>query len=360
MNYLLPKINDLQGYTPGKQPGTDDWIKLNTNESAFPPSPKIFEYLNSFKTNSLLTKYPSIESQPVKKTIANLHEVLPQQIIIGNGSDEILRLIIHATSDASHPITVSEVTYSLYETIAQSYDVPIQKVSVKSSSKLETSLEGLEKTSSNIIFLPNPNAQTGEFITPKELAFHISKSNKLWVIDEAYNDFVEGSEETSSIDIAKKYNNIIVTRTLSKSYSLAGIRFGYAYSSNQNLIEGLYKIRDSYNQDSLTLQLANLALQEQGYYKKCILETIQQRKFLNENLTKIGFTVLKSQGNFILVKPPQIIKMQYLLEHLNRNKILVRHFVSHPILNKYVRISVGSKNQNNTLLSSIRVIIPSS
>ncbi len=244
-----------------------------------------------------------------------------------------------------------EVTYSLYETILTSIGVHFYKAPMMQTSKVyQVDLEALEESEAKGVFLANPNAITGEYIKCERLEKIIQKSNKFWIIDEAYIDFVD-SERASFFNYLDGKENVIVIQTFSKSYGLAGLRVGYAITVNKTLMKTLYQIKDSYNQDYIAIQLACQALEDTTYYQIKIKEIKQQKEFLIDAFRKNNFLVLSSQANFILVKP-QNETAYGIYQRLKEKKILVRYFKDR-LLKNYIRISIGSPSENQTLLQEI-------
>ncbi|MDH5720937.1 MAG: histidinol-phosphate transaminase [Spirochaetia bacterium] len=347
----------IKPYVPGEQPQGGDYIKLNTNENPMPPSPAVVEELKKIiKNPELLKKYPSPKGESLRTEIANKWKLKPENVLITNGSDEALSLICRTFLDHGNFAVYPEVTYTLYETLIQMTGANSSIIPMKKNQPTPfcVDLEALDRAYGKIVFLPNPNAPTGEFIQLEELESVVMKSDKLWIIDEAYNDFVEKS--ASFLNCIKKYENVIVTRTFSKSHSLAGLRAGYAVSCNEEIMNALYAMKDSYNEDIISLRLASAAFTDEGYLKKCVAYIAEERELLTKELEKLGFFTLPSKANFILTKPPEKIKAEELYEDLKEKKILTRYFNT-SYISDYLRISIGSKEENNILLEKIKEII---
>ena len=356
---MHPFLNDnakkLKPYTPGEQPQGGGWAKLNTNEFPYPPSPKVqrgLEKMNREYEN--LRKYPHPFSEPLRSRLAQKWELPAENVLITNGSDEALMLIARIIFDKGERAASPEVTYSLYETIAGSVGAIMERAPMKPVMKdtepFRIDLEALENSKAKAIFLANPNAATGEYIATERLKKAVQNSKKLWIVDEAYIDFPSAGK-ASLLHQGGSEKNLIVVQTFSKGYGLAGLRVGYAVSKDQAVMEALYAIKDSYNQDQIAIHLASEALCDQAYYEKKLREIKDQRKFLTHELQKNGFVVLSSEANFLLVKPRSGDAERVYLG-LKKKKILVRYFKSAP-LSDYIRVSIGSPRENQTLLREL-------
>lgn len=337
-------------YIPGEQPSENGWIKLNTNELPYPPSPAVALALQEIaKIPNLLRRYSHPLGEPLRSELARFWRLRPEQVLVTNGSDEALLLICRVFLDKDDKAAFSQVTYSLYKTLVTAVEKTFIETPplVKKDNPMAVNLQALENSDAKVIFLPNPNAPTGEFFEPQFLKECIANSKKLWVIDEAYNDFVL-SDAPSLIPLLNELPNTIVVRTFSKSYALAGMRLGYALASNPLLMHGLYSAKDSYNVDVVSARVGTAALQDQAYFHKTRLQVIEQREFLQTKLQELGFALIPSQANCILAAPPQPFKAQEIWQKLREHKILLRYFDA-PLLENYLRISVGSCEENHAL-----------
>lgn len=358
------KINrTFQSYVSGEQPQGGGWIKLNSNENPYPPSPRAAQALMELAQNpDALRKYPNALGDPLRSAIAQRYGVEAAAVNIFNGSDETLSLICRIFLDPGEAIAAPAITYTLYTVVAASTGAryiaapmqPIKPTAKFGETALGVDLEALEQTQAKIVFLPNPNAPTGEFIPVDEIAETVKKSKKLWVIDEAYNDFVS-EPNASFVEAAKSLPNAMVVRTFSKSYSLAGLRIGYSLSGNPITNEAFRAAKDSYNEDMAALLAGYAAFQDTSY----LAETAQKVQFERERLTKelaaFQFITLPSQGNFILTRREGASGLS-LMQSLKERKILVRHF-STPELNDYIRITVGAPEENDALLKAVSEIL---
>ena len=356
MDFRNSIAKSIKPYVPGEQPQTPDWFKLNTNENPYEPAHLVLEELKIIANNSEgLRKYSHPYGEPLRSRIAQINHLKPENVLVTNGSDEALILICRTFLELEEKVATSEVSYSLYDTLVQSVGAKMVHVACleTTNSPFDVNLNALTKVKAKIIFLPNPNAQTGELFSQEDLKSLIKANpHKLWVIDEAYIDFCDDNQTTSMIEKVNELANIIVTRTFSKSYSLAGLRLGYAVA-NETLILAMSGLKDSYNIDYLATQLGYRALAAQDYYDECLMKIRSERKILARYLKDKNFFVIDSQANFILAKP-KAGSAKSLYEFLKQHKILIRHF-SNSKISDYVRITIGTNRQNKLLIEKINL-----
>ena len=344
--YFQDHIVSLTPYIPGLQLNESGYIKLNTNENPYPPSNRAIARVRK-SLDERIRLYPHPTSDNLRKKIADKLGFPMDHIIIGNGSDEILSLIVRAVIGEGDKVLLTYPTYVLYEVL-----VDIQKgekVVIQLDQKFELSSPispGLAK----LAFFSIPNTPTGSCLNRGLIEQFCADTNAIVVIDEAYVDFAE----TNCVDLVNKFDNVIITRSLSKSYSLAGIRIGYALSRPDN-IEQLLKIKDSYNVNSLSTIVAEAAIDDDEYMQKRVKMIVRDRRFLSEQLAKIGFEVLPSQANFIFVKHPNKGAKQ-IYQCLFDHQLLVRHFEL-PRLENYLRISIGTHQEVVKLLTVLKKIV---
>ncbi len=352
--FVRKKFQGFTGYVPGFQPPDLGWIKLNTNENPFPPSPKIRKFLSSVDF-SLLRKYPSPMGEPLRGTLSGKYSISQEKILVTNGSDEALALLFLALFEETDTVICPSLTYSLYPVLSGIYGGKIREISVDADFQFR--LEDLESADGKAIIFANPNAPTGTYFSPEEIFSMAEKSSKLWIIDEAYADFAD-REKSSMLDYPERLNsakNIVVIRTFSKSYSLAGARIGYLVSPDEEIMNALYALKDSYNEDYLSLMMGELALEDFVYYENNIRIIKEQRIFMKSEMEKMGFFVFPSQANFLLIRPHSL-NAGAIMERLKDKKILVRHFNTQRLAN-YLRISIGSPEENRGLLDALEFII---
>jgi len=341
MKWVRPQINNLQPYVPGKQvSGTV--VKLNANENPYPPSPCAFSALKDIDSDSLRL-YPDAISVKLRNTVAEILGVSAEQTIIGNGSDDVLTMIIRTFLDAGDSIAVVDPTYTLYETLAEIQGAKTEIYPLNDDYSIPDSFF---QTESKVIFLPNPNAQTGTLFPLEQIERLCGNDKSIVVIDEAYADFAE----VSSIPLLKKYENLIVLRTVSKSYSLAGVRVGFGIS-NPGIISALMKVKDSYNVNSISQLIATEVLFDRKHFNRNIGKILETRNWFTRSLLDFGWKITPSAANFILVEPvnesPELI-----MKRLESAGFLIRYFNTPRLKNK-LRISIGTDEQMKNLLKAI-------
>jgi len=346
MSRLIRKsVQNMKGYVPGEQPKDTEIIKLNTNENPYLPSPDVQDILNMVDIASL-SRYPDPLCIELRKAIAELHGCKIENIFVGNGSDEILALSIRAFVERDATVGYLEPSYSLYPILAAIEDVKVAPVELDAQFKLNMP----EKYQAALFFLTNPNAPTGVQIPVQQVKTFVENFQGVVLIDEAYVDFAE----EHCMDLALIYPNVLVGRTLSKSYSLAGIRLGYCVG-NAMLIDALYKIKDSYNVNYLTQEIARVAILDQATMKANVEALIETRKMVAKELSELGFEIIPSQTNFLWVKPSKFSAKQ-LFEKLREKKIFVRYFPDSKHTKNYLRITIGTAPEMLALLDAVKAI----
>jgi len=353
MSNLLSKfINNIEAYTAGEQPRDKNYIKLNTNENPFPPSPVIKKILNNYDYDKLKL-YPDPNSSMLKAAISKKENTAENNIFIGNGSDEVLAFCFPTFFNRKEKdIAFADITYSFYPVFSDFFGINFRKIRLDDNFTLNCEDYFNLKDIQGII-IANPNAPTGKGIA-LEIIEKIVKSNldKVIIIDEAYIDFFK----QSAVELTKKYNNLLVVKTFSKSYSLAGIRCGYAIG-NETLISGLERSKNCFNSypiDRLCEAVCTAAISDSAYYDGINNEIISERGILQQQLKEIGLTVIPSSSNFIFAGLENKGKILY--EKLKEQGILVRYFDKER-LKSFVRISVGSKTENLVLITKLKDII---
>lgn len=348
--FLSKRYSKIEPYTPGEQPKTQNLIKLNTNESPFPPSPKVIKALNNEEV-SKLNLYSDPDTKEVIDAIAETLAVKSNQILMGNGSDEILAFAFQAFCDSEHQPCFADITYGFYPVFCDLFGLEPEIIPLRDDLSIGVQdYIGKNKP----IFIANPNAPTGLALSISEIE-EILRSNKdtIVLIDEAYVDF--GAE--SAISLIDKYDNLIVSRTFSKSRNLAGARIGFAVS-NENIITDMCKMKFSfnpYNLNRLSIIAGKESVLDTEYFDKCINEIISTREYTVAELEKRGFTIPDSKANFIFAKHNTLSGEVY-YKRLRERNILVRHFSKEKIKD-YVRITIGSKEQMNALIHATDEIL---
>jgi histidinol-phosphate aminotransferase len=344
---VRPNIAAMKGYTPGEQLNDPDIIKLNTNENPYPPSPRVFEAIQAALTSNKLRKYPQPLGDDFRRAAGKVLGVDPDCILIGNGSDDILTILTRAFVPEGGLIASPTPSYILYKSLAEIQGARFQTVKFDEN-------WGVPPRDwvrhANLSFLPNPNSPTGTVIAPEQIfALANASAPGPLVVDEAYADFTDMAGHASLVLDWP----IIITRTLSKSYSLAGIRFGFAIAS-PDIIRELTKVKDSYNCDVLSLAAATAAIEDQEYFQTVRARIIATRERMRPALTELGFDVTPSHANFVWCRrSDRPVKPIY--EELKARKILVRYMN----YDGYdgLRISVGSDAEIDKLLAELRAIL---
>ena len=337
---LSSRVKKLKPYVPGEQPKDKKLIKLNTNESPFPPSPKIEAFLKNFDIDRL-RRYPDPTIFDLRKKIADKHRLKTSQVFIGNGSDEVLSFVFFAFFDEKNgPLLFPEFTYSFYPVYCDFYDVGYKKIPLAKDFSVAIDRFLAEKESCGIIF-PNPNAPTGVCLPIAEVEMLMDNyaSDRVVAIDEAYIEF----GGTSAMDLVDRYENLLIVRTFSKSKALAGLRIGYAVGS-ETLIDALFTVKDSFNSYPVGLiaqSIGAIAFEDDAYYKKIIDAIIQIRKTVSEELELLGWEVLPSSANFVFARLPGVSGDE-IYKIFREKGIIVRHFNTDGI-SDFIRITIGDK-----------------
>ncbi len=343
--FLSDRFSDIEPYTPGEQPKVSNLIKLNTNESPFPPSPKVVDALNKEEI-SKLNLYSDPDTKEVIDAIAKTFGVKPNQVLMGNGSDEILAFAFQAFCDKDNEPCFADITYGFYPVFCELFGLTPEIIPLREDLSIGVDdYIGKNKP----IFIANPNAPTGLALSLCDIEKILeSNKNSIVLIDEAYVDF--GAE--SAVSLVDKYDNLIVSRTFSKSRNLAGARIGFAIS-NPELIADMCKMKFSfnpYNLNRLSIIAGKESVLDTEYFDSCIAGIISNREYTVCELTKRGFTIPDSKANFIFAKHKTLSGEEYFNELRKRN-IVVRYFRKEKIKD-YVRITIGSKEQMTALIDA--------
>lgn len=348
--FLSERFSKIEPYTPGEQPKTQNLIKLNTNESPFSPSPKVIEALSSAEI-SKMNLYSDPDTKDVIDAIAQTLGVNSNQILMGNGSDEILAFAFQAFCDNDNQPCFADITYGFYSVFCELYGLNPEIIPLRDDLSIDIQdYIGKNKP----IFIANPNAPTGLALSLTEIEEILrTNPNTIVLIDEAYVDF--GAQ--SAISLIDKYDNLIVSRTFSKSRNLAGARIGFAVS-NKNIIADMCKMKFSfnpYNLNRLSIIAGKEAILDTEYFDKCIAEIISTRTYTVNELKRRNFHILDSKANFIFAKHNTLSGEDY-YKMLRERNILVRHF-SKDRIKDYVRITIGSKEQMDSLINATDEIL---
>ena len=345
-SHFRPAIDALAGYTPGEQPRTASSVKLNTNEDPYPPSPRIAEALKTFQLENL-RRYPDPTADALRDDIAARWGVKRENVICGNGSMDVLTMIFRAFTDPQRPAAMFDPSYSLYPVLAAMQEAPVIRMPLDPETfELKQPLEELAK-GANLVVLTRPNAPTGTSVAREEVERFCAGFDGIVAIDEAYADFADDH----CMEFVKRFDNVLVLRTFSKSYALAGLRLGYAVG-NAALIDGLMKLKDSYNVDMLTQVIGRAAFGDTETLAAHVSAIKATRARLTEELKKLGFTVIPSQSNFLFAAPPDG-NGKRVFSVLRNNAVIVRHFPG-KVTGRFVRITVGTDAEVDRLLEVLR------
>src|SRR5699024_6167664 len=334
-------------YVPGLQLNNPDIIKLNTNENAYPPSPKVIEAIKDAASKDLQL-YPSPTADRLKESIANHYSLSNDQVFVGNGSDEVLAFSFMAFFEPGETIKYPNITYSFYPVYAKLFDIPFEEVPLNDDLTIEP--ESLFQSDGGVIF-PNPNAPTSLYMPLASVEAVIqANENKVVIVDEAYVDFAEAS----AASLVNKYKNLLVIKTTSKSRALAGLRVGYALG-DQSLIKALIRMKDSFNSytiDRLALAGATASFEDKDYFNQTTEKIVATRERATKQLEAIRFDVLPSATNFLFIRHDTENAAE-LYEKLLEKNILVRYF-DVPLVNNYLRVTVGTNEQMDELVHKLK------
>ena len=343
-------LNGLVPYVPGEQPRDKKYIKLNTNESPFAPSPKVIEAIDKGQVSDLRL-YSDPTADMLVGAIADYYSVDKDNVVTSNGSDEILAFIFRAFCGKSKGIVFPNITYGFYKVFAQLFNIDYREIPLKKDFSIDVS--DYENISDNVI-IANPNAQTGVFLSVENVENLIKQNpERIVVVDEAYVDF--GGQTV--IPLVKKYKNLIVVQTFSKSRSLAGARVGFCVC-DKALADDIKTVKFSfnpYNLNRLSIVAATEAIKDKDYFVKTTSQIIENRKFTEKELDKLGFETVSSTANFLLTKPKGISAKQLYLA-LKQKGVLVRYF-DNSLISDYVRITVGSREQMEILIQKTKEVL---
>ena len=353
MTYFRDNIEKAKGYEPGFQPPASSIehrassiVKLNTNENPYPPSPAVLKVLSEIGAEQL-RRYPDPKAGAFRQAAAEVNGVGTENIMCCNGGDELLTVAFRAFCDENRPVAYPVPTYSLYPVLAGLQNCEAIEVPFDAEFNLPVKLTN---TAASLTIVCNPNAPSGTFISAGELASLADEINGVLLIDEAYVDFAEDD----CAALVKDFDNVIILRSVSKGYSLAGLRLGYAIAQ-PDLIAGLIKVKDSYNVDAIAIAVATAAIKDQGHFKENIEKIKKDRELLTAQLRALKFNVPKSYANFVLAESGNY-QASKIYDKLVQRNIYVRYF-NLPGLNDKLRITVGTSEQNDKLILALKEIL---
>lgn len=348
--FWSPLTASLEPYVPGEQPKDKKYIKLNTNENPYPPSAKAIAAMNAV-INEDLRLYPDPSCEVLVDTLARKFGLQSNQVFVGNGSDEILAFAFASFFDPAKPVLFPDITYSFYKVYAKFYGITPKLIPINEQFEIE--IDNYKGEHGGII-MPNPNAPTANELPLSDIKALLEQNpNQVVIIDEAYVDF--GSQ--SAVSLIDQYPNLLVIQTLSKSRSLAGLRVGFAFGS-QELIEGLNRTKNSFNSytlDRVALAGAVAAIEDEAYFAETTKKVIATRERVLAELTELGFVCTKSKANFVFIRHPQIDANQ-LFAGLREKGVLVRYFAS-PRIDQYLRVSIGTDEEMDQFLLALKALI---
>lgn len=347
MGYFRDNIERTEGYMPGYQPRQMDVVKLNTNENPYPPSPQVIEAIRAIEPEQL-RRYPDPLGRIFREAAAAVNGVSPENIVCCNGGDELLRMVFTAFCDSGRVAAYPVPTYTLYPVLANITGCEVIEVPFDGEFNLPAKLTS---TGAALTIVCNPNAPTGSFVKVEEIALLADEVKGVVLVDEAYIDFAPDN----CARLINSFNNLIILRSMSKGYSLAGLRFGYGIA-NKTMIEGLRKVQDSYPVDEVALTAATAAIKDQEYFRVRVETVKVERARLTKSLRTMGFVVPESSSNFVLAQCKRC-KANHIYEGLCAREIYVRYFYV-PELEDKLRITVGTAEQNNKLIEALKEILP--
>jgi histidinol-phosphate aminotransferase len=348
--YWSDVVSTLTPYVPGEQPKAGKLVKLNTNESPYPPSPQVLQAINSVSADALRL-YPDPESVALGQAIAARNGIKPEQVFVGNGSDEVIALVFMALLKHSKPLYFPDISYSFYPVWADLFGIDYVRAPV--ADDFSIALDAYPTDNGGII-IPNPNAPTGILMSLDAIRQLLQKSaGSVVVIDEAYIDF--GGQ--SAVSLIGEFDNLLVVQTLSKSRALAGMRVGFAMGSDV-LIEALGRVKNSFNSyplDIVSQRAALASIQDEEYFRESCQRVIKSRQSLCGELAKLGFTVLPSGANFVFATHAGHAASD-LFAQLRARGIVVRYF-DKPRIDNFLRISIGTEEDNAALVKALQAIL---
>jgi histidinol-phosphate aminotransferase len=339
-------VQDMQGYVPGKQPHTTDYIKLNTNENPYPPSPHVLAALHQ-AINADLRLYSDPVASQLRQTAAQLYGCEVDEVIAGNGSDDILTMICRTFLDAGDMIATPAPSYTLYNALSAMQDATCLEIPMGPDYTLPADLDD---HGAKVVFIVNPNAPTGTLFAREALRAFLQRTQRMVVVDEAYADFAG----ESAIEILPEFPHLIVVRTLSKAYALAGMRLGLGFA-HRDIVAQMMKVKDSYNLDRLAIVAGCAALEDQEWLQETTAKIIRTRTHMLQALQEMGLHVPPSRANFVFPRMPDGRALE-VYEALEKRRILVRYFRA-PLVADSLRVSVGTDDEVAAFLRALRELV---
>jgi histidinol-phosphate aminotransferase len=347
-SFLKKALRGFDPYVPGQQPPDgEDWVKLNTNESPLPPSPKVIEAIKAAAGDSLRL-YPSPTAAPARTAIAAHFDLKPSQVALGNGADELIEMCFRAFAGKGDHVAYPTPTYPLFEPLCRIHET-VSSPHATAEGWMWT--DELAKDHAPLKFVVNPNSPTGTWSAEAAVEDVVTKSRGVVVLDEAYVDFAP----ESCVGLLERHRNLLILRTFSKSYALAGMRIGFALG-DPDLIAALDAVKDSYNMDRLAIVAAVAAIQDGDHHREIVEHVVAERAWLADQLRELHFDVGPSAANFVFVQPPPGNSAAAVADALRERRILIRHYDREPIAG-WFRITIGTRAQHDSLLAALKEIL---
>ncbi len=345
---VRPAIAAIGGYVPGEQPQAGKWIKLNTNENPYPPSPAVARAIAATVAGRTLAKYPDPHATVFRVRAAELLGVEPDWILCGNGSDDLLTILVRTFVGEGECLRTAYPSYILYKTLAEIQGAGCDEVMFRGDWSIGDDFAAA-RPDLRLAFLANPNSPSGTLVPPEQVRAIADQLPCPLVVDEAYGDFAE----TDCLDLVRQCERVIVTRSFSKSYALAGLRFGFAVARPEIIAE-LRKVKDSYNCDALSIAAATAAIDDQAWLADCIGKIVATRRRLTDALRDLGFLPVESQANFVWCTHPER-PHRAIYEALKARQILIR-FMQYPGWGDGLRITVGTDDEIDAFLACLKTL----
>lgn len=343
---LRKGLAGFQPYVPGEQPpDAEGWVKLNTNESPLPPSPNVIEAIKD-AAGDLLRLYPSPTAAPAREAIADHFGLEPRQVTMGNGGDDLIEMCFRAFAGSGDTVAYPTPTYPLLDPLCRMHEAKASRHPTELPWELPRSLAA---DPARLKFIVNPNSPTGALFPMAEVEAAVVASSGVVVIDEAYVDFAPHS----CLPLLQRHENVVLLRTFSKSYGLAGMRIGFALG-HRDIISSLDSVKDSYNLDRLAIVAAVAAIKDEDHHRRLVDEVVANREDLAQRLARLDFELVPSAANFVFARPPKAAVE--VVAALRERKILVRHYDREPVAG-WLRITIGTRDQHEKLLSALKEIL---
>jgi histidinol-phosphate aminotransferase len=346
--FLKAALSGFEPYVPGLQPADgEEWIKLNTNESPLPPSPRVAEAIRA-EAGESLRLYPDPRGSRARAAISDAIGVAPDWVTLGNGGDELIAMCFRAFAAAGDTVAFPAPTYPLLEPLAAMHELNVRAHPMNEEWRLP---QALVDDPAPLKFVVNPNSPTGTWYSREELEPVVTGAGGVVVLDEAYVDFAPAHQ----LELVRRHSNLVIVRTFSKAYALAGMRIGYSVA-NPDLVQSLDTVKDSYNLDRLAIVAAVAAIGDRDHHDRIVTTVVEERDWLSAQLSGLGFVVEPSAANFVFTKPPSRLEAAAVYEGLRARRVLVRHY-NRPPVEGWLRITIGTREQLQVLMEGLGEIL---